>query len=53
MSGVINSTHRNQNGVLGDTLVLEPLAQTADGYAGRLADACVLVAKTGLDERPD
>lgn len=47
------NTYRNKNGVLGRTLVLEPLAQAADGDTGSLPDGGIGILETSLDDGPD
>lgn len=45
--------HRNKNGVLCNTLILQPLAQTADSNACGLPDRGFTVLETSLDNWPD
>lgn len=39
--------------MLGGTLILQPLAQTADSDAGGLPDRGINILKANLDDRPD
>ena len=49
----MGATHGNEHSVFGNTLVLKPLAEAADGNAGSLTHSRVLVAETGFYQRPD
>jgi hypothetical protein len=48
-----SETYRYKNGVLGDALILQPLAKTAYGNAGSFSDAGIRVAQPNLDYGPD
>jgi hypothetical protein len=46
-------TYGNKSSMFGRTLILEPLAQAADGNAGSLPDAGFWVLETSLDDGPN
>jgi hypothetical protein len=54
-SCVVDQVHdgRDEDTVLGRTLLLEPFAEAADGDTGGFPDTCILILETSLNDGPD